>query len=181
MSSTDNEEIKPFVRPWVRYWARYLDLLILGTIAGAALSFLGRDDPLQTISNFILGLILLVLLIPYEAFMIGLLGTTPGKWALGIKIRTEDGAKLNFKAAFRRSILVWWRGQGAGIPIAAFLTNLNGYQNLKHDLGITTWDRDVGARVSHHPKVIWREIIIYLIIILLVYFRLKSSLLSRFF
>lgn len=176
------EDTKPFVRPWLRYWARHLDLLIISAITGGILALPLSDSQLGKLShNFLIGFTMLLLFIPFEALMISLLGTTPGKWIFGIKVRAENGAKLSFKKAFHRSLLVWWRGQGAGIPIASFLTNLNGYQVLKHELGRTTWDRDVRAAVSHHPKVLWREILIYIAIILLIYFLIRTSLLSKFF
>jgi uncharacterized RDD family membrane protein YckC len=168
----------PLVRPWIRYWARYLDTIVFVFLFGVVLEIMSLSDYFTTIEQYLLGILVLFIWIPVEALLISTLGTTLGKLLLGIKVRNTDGSKLSFQTAFKRSIYVWWRGQGAGLPIVSFVANLNGYQTLKHDLRQTTWDRDLNINVTHQQKIIWSEIFIYIIVALLVFNRCFAWLLK---
>ncbi|NOV04837.1 RDD family protein [Paenibacillus planticolens] len=164
------------VRPWARYWARSFDMLILGFLFGILMFFIPMDFMSTGFGSIILGIAVLIVSIPYEAVLLKLWGTTVGKWIFGIKIRNLEGQRLSFSKALRRSLLVWWRGQGAGLPIISMIFNLSGYQQLKHNLGTTTWDRDTEAVVSHRPKSWWGELLVWLMAILILYFRFSAYL-----
>ena len=164
---------KRLVRPWVRYWARYFDTFIWLIVVGLCLAELPMDFSLPI--NMLVDIVFLALWIPLEAVLLSSIGATPGKLLLGVIIRNPDGSKLSFRQAFRRSTLVWWRGDGAFVPIISFVANLNGYQNLKHNLGETTWDRDLHLVVTHRPRLLWSEILLYCVIAMILYWRLESG------
>ncbi|WP_240420055.1 RDD family protein [Paenibacillus periandrae] len=109
------------VRPWVRYWARGFDMIILGFLLGILMVFVPMDFFNTRFSGLFLGIMILILSIPYEACLLKLWGTTLGKWILGIRIRDLEGQKPNFDKALKRSILVWWCGQGADLPIVSLI------------------------------------------------------------
>jgi len=49
-------------------------------------------------------------------------GNTPGKALLGLKVTALDGGALPWAACCRRSLAVWARGLGCGIPVVTFVT-----------------------------------------------------------
>ncbi|WP_270880859.1 RDD family protein [Paenibacillus aestuarii] len=163
-------------RPWTRYWARGLDMLILAFLLGILMNILPTIFFNTRFEGLFLGIMTLMLSIPFEACLLKLWGTTPGKWILGIRIRDLEGQKPKFSKALQRSVLVWWRGQGAGLPIVSLIFHLRGYQQLKYDLGKTTWDRDSEIVVSHRSKSWWGELLVWLAATLIIYFRIKSFL-----
>ncbi|MCZ8512474.1 RDD family protein [Paenibacillus filicis] len=172
------EELKAYVRPWIRFWARYLDSLIWAFAVSLLLAAFSISMNLSGINEYLFGVILLFLWIPVEGLLLSTIGTTPGKYVLGVKLRNADGTKISFSKALKRSFLVWWRGQGAGMPIISFVCNLNGYQNLKHELRQTTWDRDLDTAVTHRPALMWSEAVIYLVVAGLVFNRCFAWLLK---
>ena len=137
--------------PWRRYFARMFDAVILGALiwmvlglAFAALStqmyqtFFGTgglaDNPLlSTMMTF-------ALMMPVEALMLGLSGTTAGKWVFGMRVTDSRGCAIGFSDALRREGAVFLRGLGLGIPIVSLFTLVSGYNALTKS-GFTTWDR----------------------------------------
>jgi hypothetical protein len=164
------------VRPWVRYWARSFDVMVIGGLFGILVLLIPMDMYSGRYGNFLLGTTILIFSIPYEACLLKWWGTTPGKWILGIKIRDPEGMKLGFRRALHRSVLVWWRGQGAGLPFVSLIFNLRGYHHLKYDYGTTTWDRDAGSVVSHRPKSWYGSVLVCLIAALILYMRFDTLL-----
>lgn len=170
-----NEE-KTRVRPWLRFWARYLDTLFCVYLI-QVLDSMSVPFVTQVIDNimygplvmpgaegYIIAMILLLVWIPLESLLLSIVGTTPGKLVFGVRVRNADGSKLSFRQAFKRSFLVWWRGEAAGVPIIALIAYVSGYQTLKNKLRQTTWDRDMNLTVSHRPTSIWIEALNYLIV-----------------
>jgi hypothetical protein len=51
----------------------------------------------------------------------------------------QDGSRLSYQQAFRRSFFVWVRGVGLGLPIISIVTQAVSYETLKekHE---TPWD-----------------------------------------
>lgn len=56
-------------------------------------------------------------MIPLEALMLWILGTTPGKFLFGVKLKYYYGIRFTFVAAIRRSWLVFRYGLGFNIPL----------------------------------------------------------------
>lgn len=162
---------KPRTRPWVRYWARYLDLFFFAFIMELILYAFSLEIEWFSLQRMIYTFALYAAWIPLETVLLAMIGTTPAKWMMGIKVLHQDGSRMSWGTAFKRSLYVWMRGQGAALPIVSFLANLNGYQDLKHDKLQTTWDRDLQLVVSYRPSSWWSETIIYILIALLIYDR----------
>ncbi|TXK72382.1 RDD family protein [Paenibacillus sp. N3.4] len=155
---------KTQVRPWMRMWARQIDMFVFGFLVGVLLEIISVFAPYFGLWKYIFGMILLILWILIEAVLLSTIGTTLGKFLFGVKVHNENGLKLTFKQAMKRGLLVWWRGLGMGIPVITLITYWDGYNNLKHKLRETTWDRDLGITVTHRRKTIWNEIVIYIVI-----------------
>ena len=76
-----------------------------------------------------------------EANLLSSIGTTPGKWLLGIRVITQQGNKPVLLEAFKRSIGVWWYGLGAGcVPLMPLMMAVNCVRLIKNRP--TRWDRN---------------------------------------
>jgi uncharacterized RDD family membrane protein YckC len=164
---------RPLVRPWVRLAARYLDMYVWSVFISIILTITWKD--ISEYPSYALGIIFCFIWIPIETILLTTVGTTLGKTLLGIKVRTADGNKLLFKQALKRSFIVWWKGQGAGVPVLSLICNINAYQSLIFYIGKTKWDRDLDIVVTHRNKTLWNEIIIYLILLISIYLRFESA------
>lgn len=156
-------------RPWRRFFARTVDLLTSGIATGSLFIFLlsfvlsmvypeGARAIIPLFDNQILtGVVMYLAWIPVEAFLISTTGTTPAKWIYGISVLGTSGSKLSYSSALRRSCLVFFQGDGAGLPIVTFFTRYFSYKRLT-DTGTTLWDTDVGSVVTHKTWGIGRWI-----------------------
>lgn len=114
--------------------------------------------------------------IPIETLFLWLWGKTPGKWFLNLELRFDSRKKPDFLIALRRSVSVWFRGLGMGIPVINVLCMLVAYQRLKMTQS-TTWDNDDRIHVYQYPLPKWRFIaaVIFSTLGLFLYFFLKNS------
>jgi S1-C subfamily serine protease/uncharacterized RDD family membrane protein YckC len=136
----------PATRAWLRFFARQLDYALVGLAAGLV-AVRVRPDVHDT-TELLVALAALALFVPIEALLLAAFGTTPGKWLFQIRVRDAEGRRLGLAAAMSRSVSVWWRGMGAGLPVISLVTLLFAYHRLRHE-GIASWDRDGGVVVSH--------------------------------
>ncbi len=140
--------IAPRTHPWVRLSGRIIDYVLFAGL----LSVFHADDVLR---NFGFRTILLPALLSFvwiipEAVMVGLFGTSPGKWMLKTKIVDMFHVKPNFSDALKRSLSVWCNGLGMGVPFITPFTLGFAYYRLKTKKG-NVWDRDMGLSVKHEP------------------------------
>jgi hypothetical protein len=74
-------------------------------------------------------------------------GTTLGKALYRIKVTDQSGQALSLWTAFKRAVMVWFRGLALGIPFITLFTQIIAYEKLSTDRQ-TTWDRDLNLRVT---------------------------------
>jgi hypothetical protein len=144
----------PQIRPWVRYWARTLDFLIFCLVVGVAAAIV-TPELLESTNDTLLTVVLLAVYNLYEPAWLAIFGATPFKALLRIRVKNQNGSKLSYGQALRRTMIVWFAGQGLGIPIAALITNIHSYNKLTQE-GITSWDRSGQLTVIHKPVEWWR-------------------------
>lgn len=147
------------VQPWVRFWARVIDTFIIDTIVRITqlLFFPGStfEPVLLTVGTYFIWALA-------EAKLISTWGTTPGKWLLKIKVRSNNSQILDFKTALKRSILVWMLGMGFGIFTT--ISYIFGYYELTRK-GITPWDRISECTVQYEKISENRRIAVVLTVI----------------
>jgi uncharacterized RDD family membrane protein YckC len=143
----------PQIRPWVRYFARTLDFIIFFLVFGAVAA--GIFPELTEMHDTLIWMIFLGFYNLYEPAMLAIFGATPFKALLRVRVRNNDGSKLSYGQGLRRTLSVWFVGQGLGIPIAALITHIHAYNRLTGQ-GITSWDRSGNFTVSHRPVQWWR-------------------------
>ena len=150
---TEQDSIAAAPYPWRRYFARALDLSLAG-ILWSALQYLvlhwywpefglmGFADTL--VSAWGAWLFLLVL----EPILLCTWGYTPGKRLLRLKVRLEDGSKLDLERAVIRTAWIFLRGFALGVPLLNILCLGTCYDRCIKDQ-VMPWDQ--GLRYTVRP------------------------------
>lgn len=163
------KSLNSHVRPWVRYWARMFDIYLYSLFFGLAIGIIAPD--VLEMPGIILGLLVMLSWVLQESMLLSSWGTTPGKWLFKTHLRDASGNKLKLPQAAGRSLAVWIKGLGLGIPIVTLFTLLSAKSELTNQ-GITSWDKDGSFVVTH--KTIGAIRIIIAIIFFMCFFILTS-------
>lgn len=132
-----------------RFWARWLDLCLFAGVWWMVLWAIGCDIEATLMNPWIL----LFQYVPWfvlETFLLHRLGTTPGKWLLGLKVVNNDGSLLCLADATRRSLRVLCLGIGFGWSLLAPICQIMAFFAAKR-LGCPLWDQAGGHRVTAVP------------------------------
>lgn len=125
------EDIPREIHPIRRFFARIMDISLFSLLMRFLLLVVLRIRP---VPGEFLGTLLSIgfcfLYVPVEALMLHKWGTTPGKWAMGIRLEYIRGGNLPFSDAMRRSRLVLMKGMGCGIPFVQTICNLYSFCKL---------------------------------------------------
>jgi hypothetical protein len=113
------------------------------------------------------GLIFSATFLFIEPIFLSTWGTTPGKALLNIRLRLSYNSKPDYMQALNRSLKVWFRGEGLGIPLVNLVTLIYAHNQLTRE-GITTWDMDGGFRVAHKKISAWRVVVIIVYFLIIV-------------
>ena len=125
------EKLPEEIHPWKRYFARWLDYLLWSAITSCIWIVVLRIRPL--LSGFwesVYGIAVLALYVPVEALLLHIFGTTPGKYAMGIRLEYIQGGNLPYPEALYRSLSVYTCGVGMGIPFVSTLAYIFRYCQL---------------------------------------------------
>ena len=140
---------------WRRFFARQIDMTLLLVAVVTAASQAGWTDmwSLHSVDSLPLLFAPGVLGILTETLLLPLLGWTPGKLLLGLRVTDEAGGFPSFQAALKRSSLAWAGGLGFGLPANALLPVAQWMYAFWHyqQRGDTLWDRSAGTRVVSQP------------------------------
>lgn len=117
---TFEDAAQPEIHPVRRFFARMIDGYLLTAIVQFILYVVLRIRPLPTgFLSLLLTCGIWCLLVPIEALFLHRLGTTPGKWIMGIRVEYFEGGNLPLSVALSREWQVYTRGMGCGIPFVA--------------------------------------------------------------
>ncbi|NEX92662.1 RDD family protein [Caulobacter sp. 17J65-9] len=147
--------------PWRRYFARLLDNLLVGSVLWLSIGTIGyavAPDAAAEVFGLFSGpggklldaVATVALMIPAHALMIGLTGSSPGKWIFGVRV-LRQGKAIGVPAAFARELSVWGRGMGLGVPLVSLFTLVSSYTHLTEN-GATPWDQGQRNAVVHRPE-----------------------------
>ena len=149
----------PLPHPWRRWMARTSDYMVTGMIVGGVSGFVGLK--LFSSQNEIVSGIILMMVhaLIVEPFSIAFNQRTVGKALFNISVANDDLSPLNLSQALRRSVSVWARGLGLGIPLISLFTTIHQYNALTKK-GAATYDSDGGFRVTHGPITAGRVVLL---------------------
>lgn len=160
------------VQPWTRFFARQCDYLTFEFVVLELALFSYLD--VRTVLALSLGELILIsfifkfLWVFFEALLLSMYGTTPGKFIFGIRIYDAEGETLTYGAALKRALLVWVKGMGLALPLMNPIMMILGYRQLANNHE-TSWDRDSGSTVDHHEYSVLSPIFYVLSILLLTF------------
>lgn len=132
------EHVKREYHPWRRFPARMLDYQLMNSLLTFLLVVVLRVRPLGNIWSLLISYGTLFLMIPVNALLLHLFGTTPGKCVFGLHIESENGGNLSFSAAKDREWVVLHQGLGFGIPVWSYWRLYRSYQ--AYNDGEMDWD-----------------------------------------
>lgn len=123
--AVDIQPKEPFREPGVireyhpvrRFLGRMLDYMLLECLIQFLLIVVLRVRPFGDILSWVVDYGAMFLLVPLDALMLHLWGTTPGKWVMGLRIEHANGGKLPLQMAVEREWEALRHGMGWGIPI----------------------------------------------------------------
>lgn len=125
------EDIPEEIHPWRRFAARSLDMSLFAALLQFLIFVVFRARPIpDEFGLTLIGIGFGFLYIPLEALLLHKFGTTPGKWAMGIRLEWIQGGNLPYLEAIYRSWRVWKSGMGFGIPVAEIVMNVACYCKL---------------------------------------------------
>lgn len=150
--------------PWRRYWARTGDYLLWAVIIGLSIGIADLDLSKITTNEFVFSMFVIATWIFIETILVAIWGTTPCKWMLGIKIKSNEKEKIDLYISFLRAIKVWMNGVGFGIPFICLLTQLQSRKKLITE-GKTVWDIDCKTNIEIMNISLTGKILFFLVLL----------------
>ena len=143
---------------WRRFIARVIDGVFMSVLWGfLALVFYGPDVLLEYAEKLMAGdriftvtlaVMTFVLNGVLEAFLISKWGMTIGKWILRIRVVHKEERFLTFGEAFKRYLMVLFRGQAFNLLPLNFIFGALSLMELANT-GSTNWDKSTSSDVQH--------------------------------
>jgi hypothetical protein len=155
--------VRPY-HPVRRYVARIFDYSLIKTLILVLIFVVFRIRPGTKLLTNVVSYGAPVLAIPILAFLMARLGTTPGKWLMGLEVRSIYGGNMHYEAALSREAQVFTRGYGLGIPLISPIREIISYRNYGHR--DPEWDEY--CEYIYHPWTNKRKIAFILSIILII-------------
>ena len=172
--NTDFREISEIeIHPIRRYVARLIDTVLAVSLIRAFFVIIMRIRPFSNtaleVLTPILGYILCVIV---SALLLHTIGTTAGKWLMGIKLEDPNGGKLSFRSAITREINVVIAGFGFQIPIFRQIRLYISYRDTVNGKG-TEWDND--AEIQYGEPTIYKIVLAILAVLVVVALNYASA------
>lgn len=145
--------------PWRRYFAKMIDVWVMGlpplfiiALIIAVIAPEASEGFERLVDNSFVALIVVFgCWLFWEALLLSLFGSTPGRLLLGLKVRdARSGARLSFGTALTRGVLVLVQGMAVGVPIIALVTHICAYNRLT-STNTTLWDASSDSIVGAQP------------------------------
>lgn len=148
----------PLATRWPRFFARIFDVwwetllivLILGTVLGRySASFVEWINGPGASQLF--GILCLPIALILDALLYRVVGNTPGKALLGLKVGTLDGKSLSLTQYFNRNFSMWASGLAFGFPLINLFTMANQSGRLGKGQQ-ASYDEPTGFQVRSKPS-----------------------------
>jgi uncharacterized RDD family membrane protein YckC/dihydrofolate reductase len=148
----------PLATRWPRYFARIFDVwwevLLVSFVLGAVLGWYSASF-VEWINgpgarSQLLGILCLPIALILDALLYRVIGNTPGKALLGLKVVTLDGKPLSLAQYLGRNFSMWVSGLALGFPFIILFTMANQSRRLGKGQQ-TSYDEPAGFRVRSKP------------------------------
>jgi len=136
------------IHPVRRFVARQADEFLLRVVLLLIVVVVLRIRPYSEIIQNIINLVAIFLVVPINALFLRIFGTTPGKWAMGIRLEATDGTKMRFMTALEREWQVLRYGCGFYLPIYSLYRMYKSYKVHKEGQELD-WDYDHDAELHY--------------------------------
>ncbi len=172
------KDVLPMNRfPIRRYFARALDFYLYESLWSILMIVIFNANSVNgsaffNVLEIIMGLILMRIL---EPFLLCKLGTTFGKWILGMHITDDEGNRLSFKTANERTKGVLWHGVGYRIPILSFWKMWRAYKECDYSRPLE-WEP--GSVISLKDDKKWRTVAycgVHLVVFVIIFLLLLNA------
>lgn len=114
-----SEEVEVEIHPWRRYLARRLDYTVFTLLIEFILVVVVRIRPYGIHNTFLQWLAVFgthLLIMPLNALLLSIFGTTLGKQIMGYRVESHNVGKMYFSQALYREFATFCRGMGLLIP-----------------------------------------------------------------
>ena len=140
--------------PWRRWLANDLDYMLAGVIV-LFLRILVFRMPVAGDGGVILRwwnqIVTAVFAGVAEALLLCTIGTTPGKWIFGLRLRQRDGSRLSFSQAVCRVVQRFVYGEGCMIPLVNLYRNWVSYKACVNE-EVLPWDEGLAYSCTPHER-----------------------------
>ena len=161
-----NNGEKTCPHPFRRFAARAFDTTLVTIIIGAVMRLafrinIGKDIKMMAYCEIIFWLFEMMI----EPLLLSTIGTTPGKYIMGVKVRDmKTKGKLDIKQAYVRTLKLAWQGFGFMIPIYTLFKRAMSFMRCKIN-DTMPWDTGIDVELSDEAPA--RLIICIIVIIAL--------------
>lgn len=133
------EALEPY-HPWCRFFARYIDYTMIRILLQFAVDVILRIRTYNDFWTFVIKYGTPFIAVPILAFFLSRFGTTPGKWFLGLEVKSYTGINQSFPVALEREWNVLRYGYGFGLPIWSIYRLYKSYKTYRDDRNPMSWD-----------------------------------------
>lgn len=131
---------------WRRFAGRWFDFFLYSLLLTAVIVWSGANI-LELRTNSLFAFISILPWFFLESLSTSVWGTTPGKWLVGLQVRSAKGAKLTAGQAILRTMRVIILGMGFGQGILVVICHgIAAWLGFKRN--IVLWDTPVGTQVQ---------------------------------
>lgn len=146
------------IRPWARLFAFWFDMTVF--FSPTMLLWHYWDGDLYfNFTSYMLGIPMAlaktIVVLPLIALCLSLTGTTPGKALLGTRIVSDDGGKIGFTRAYKRTMYAFWVGALGEIAPMGYVSLYFSFNRLRVARS-AAWDQKYRTQALHEPYVPWR-------------------------
>lgn len=148
--------------PWRRYFARSFDHALFHCILVALMVGALKISPsfFSGFVGFVIAFVEWLICIVIESFFLSKLGTTPGKFILGIRLEHSEGRLLTYEEANQRTWRVFGRGYGYIIPVYQIIREYKTFAAICNGEHLD-WNED--CTMTFKPMK-WYRIVIYILL-----------------
>ncbi len=140
--------------PVRRLAARWIDLAILGLLIQFLFFVVLRVRAGGQVLSLAIAYGTPFVLVPVAAVLLRFFGTTPGKWAMGLRVESANGGTLRFSEALEREWEVLRYGMGFGIPVWSLWRLFRSYREYRDQPNM---DYDYGCEYFYQECLEWKR------------------------